>query len=298
MLTSEEKRDLHSSISSKENEVRALRDELNRLNQDKESWFKKKSEISAQIKGLISSLYSNRDMRNTLTKEVREIKSLRDVQNKEIREHIILIKDLEKQKLTALKKHNLQDPSGILKRINDIENKIETEPMLFEKEKELMKKIKELKKQYKDASAVSGIVEKIGTISSEINGLKQKAQKTHRDVQAKAKESQERHEEVIGASGGLKELRRKEEEAFSKFKEVKAKFVETNEKLRKALDELNRMNARLGKDKKETSSMREDRAMMSLQEKKNSVEEKIRKRVKITTEDILAFQEAEKKKFL
>jgi uncharacterized coiled-coil DUF342 family protein len=52
------------------------------------------------------------------------------------------IKELEKERDEVLKKHNLKDPSQIIRQIKAMEMKIETVPMSFEKEKELMKQIK------------------------------------------------------------------------------------------------------------------------------------------------------------
>jgi len=60
MLTAEEKRELFKKISEKRKEISQLQAELNSINDKKEHWFNKKTELSKKISSLIQEIKKNR----------------------------------------------------------------------------------------------------------------------------------------------------------------------------------------------------------------------------------------------
>jgi phosphoserine phosphatase len=109
-------------------------------------------------------------------------------------------------------------------------------------------------------------------------------------VQNDAKKSQEKHEALIAASKEIEDLKKEEEEAFKNFIDYKKKFNETNDQLKSMLRELKELSEKAGAEKEEYREKSDKKKKESLEQKKLSVEEKIKKGMKLTTEDLIAFQ--------
>ncbi|MDO8480826.1 MAG: hypothetical protein Q7S65_03330 [Nanoarchaeota archaeon] len=293
MLTAEEKKKLQDQISEKRAQIAALQTELKAINEQKERHFKAKSELSERIHSLIEEIKKSRQSRDTLTKDVRAFKQDRDKFNDAVKGSVVKLKELEQKRDEALKKHNIKDPSGILRQIETLDRKVETEPMSFDKEKKIMKQIKDLKKTLKDAQEVSNIIKEINTLSKLTDEQKQVAQESHKRVQNQAKESQERHENLLVASKEIDEIKVKEQEAFQAFIEHKKLFNDKNEQIKNLLSEVHELSAQVSGERQEQMEREGRKQRETLKEKKLGVEEKIKKGQKLTTEDLLAFQGAD-----
>jgi len=100
------------------------------------------------------------------------------------------------------------------------------------------------------------------------------------------------HETLIQASKDIDNVKGEEEEAFKKFIEFKTKFNEINDKLKTRLREVKELNERMQDDHHNHRKQADRKKKEKLAEKKLSVEEKMKKGMKLTTEDLLAFQGA------
>ena len=83
-MTSQSQKELVDGLYKHRAEVSQLRNSLNELDREKESWFKKKDELSGKIKENIQKIKENKIKRDSLTKDVREFKLKRDNINREI----------------------------------------------------------------------------------------------------------------------------------------------------------------------------------------------------------------------
>ena len=190
-----------------------------------------------------------------------------------------------------MKKHRLSvDPPAIKKQIEALEYKIETEAPPFQEEKRMMKTINDLRRQYEAAKSVSNVFEKIYSASKDVDNLRKRADETHKKVQVRAKDSQEKHEELITTSNDIDELRKKEKEEIAKFTAAKKEFMAVNDRLKEKLEEMYRIKTQLGDIAKVETTKKSRREDVLLREKGEEVREKIRKRQKLTTEDLLIMQ--------
>ena len=297
LVSSNSKQDLFRKTEELKKEISSLRNELNSINVIKEEWFSKREKFGDDISRLISDIRQAKSKRDSLTKEVRENKRLREDLNKQIRDKISDVKKLSDKKKDIESKHNITgDPSGLKKKIDELEYKVETNVMSFGKEQEIMKQIKELRRQFVELQKISDVWGQVHSISGEIEKLKFKADDAHRKIQVKARESQEKHEEIIVKSKEIDDLKVKEEDAFKKFSEQKKKFGEINEKLQQKLMEINNINQEIGKQKADNREERRKKDELTLKDKELAVQEKMKKGGKITTEDLLVFQGISNKK--
>ena len=163
----------------------------------------------------------------------------------------------------------------------------------FKPLKKALKSVEDLKdkekdqKEIKDPLVVLTAVEK-GDDDNTVKQLVESIQKT-------AKESQDKHEGMIALSKEIDGLKKEEEEAFKRFIEFKTKFNEVNDKLKEKLVELNNIKLEVDKHIKSKRLEKESKEQAILRNKEHSVEEKLKKREKLTTEDLLIFQKFEKR---
>ena len=290
-MTSQHK-ELVEELSKNRIEISKLKNTLNELNKEKESWFGKKNLLSSKIKGLIGKIRDNKSKRDSLTNEVKELKPKRDAINKELFLKSAELEKFKKERAETSKSIDVKEsPSRIKQQMDKLEFTIETDTVSFEKEKELMKKIRELKKDYDKVSIVVESNKNVREILDVIRKLRKDSNDAHRLIQEKAKQSQVLHEEILKISGEIDKLKAEEEEAFKKFSEFKKNFNEINLQLKEKLNLMNDSKSQLDKihlDKREKRKQEEESFLKS---KEDAVNEKIKKRQKLTTEDLLVFQE-------
>ena len=276
-------------------EVSSLRNHLNGLDKEKESWFGKKEELAKKIKQSIQIIKDSKAKRDNLTKEVKELKPKRDSINKDIASKSAELDRLKKERDSISKSLGIRaSPSGIKEQIEKLEFKIETDTVSFEKEKELMKKINELKKEYGRISVLEGSNKKIREALDIIRKMKKEADDAHRLVQEKAKQSQSLHEETLKMSAEIDRMKAEEEEAFRKFSELKKNFNAANSQLKERLGSMHNAKDALDKISSDKKEKRKQEQESFLKSKEEEVNEKIRKKQKLTTEDLLVFQKFEK----
>lgn len=292
MLAPEQKKALVAKLNELKKAIHSLRNELNAVDQEKETLFDQKEKYAAEIQQKVSLLRKSRDIRNTLTKQVKTDKEERSRLREEVREGISRFKELRKKKAEILKKLGLEkDPSKIQLEIEQLEFKFETQPMAFDKETQLRKKIREMKKQIEEARVTQSIQEDMQKTIYQLDEKRKKAEIAHQRIQDNARLSQQKHEQILALSKMLDEIRPKEEETFKKFLEAKKKFNGINTALKEKLIELSGIRQEMEKHRMETKRFFEEREEAELKKLETAVEEKIRKGKKITTEDLLVFQQ-------
>ena len=291
-MASPSAKELVEELNKHRIEASKLRATLNELDREKESWFRKKEELSAKIRASIQKIKENKSKRDALTLEVKGLKPKRDVANKELSSKSSELDKLNKERLEISKSLGIKEhPSKIKQQMEKLEFKIETDTVSFEKEKELMKKIKALKKEYEKASIIEDSSKKIKEVFAISRKMKKEASEAHKMVQDKAGQSQVLHEDILRISAEIDKIKIEEEEAFKKFSELKKKFNDTSSQIKERLKEMNEVKAMLDKISSDKREKRKQEIESFLKLKEEIVNEKIRKGQKITTEDLLVFQQ-------
>lgn len=290
----QEKDKLFEDLKILKKEANDLRKNLNSIDEQKEIWFSKKGEYGNKIRESIKKIKEGKARRDDLTKKVKEDKKERDTLNKKIKDEISKIKDLKKEKELIVKNGEIEDFSKIKEAIEKLELSIETEAMPFENEKKVMKRIKGLKKKFNEAKIISDVLDNFKKISKEIDEGKKNADEVHLRIQNRAKESQKLHEGLIASSWEIDKLKKEEEDAFEKFIEFKKKFNEVNDLLKEKLTKMNEVRNKLDSFRLKKEEQKRLKEEFFIKSKEVEVEEKIRRGGKLTTEDLLIFQNSKK----
>jgi len=290
MLEQAEIDKLMAELDAIKSELKDYRIKLNSLDRKKEELFREKRKISSDVFSRIKEAQGYKEKRNNLTDVVKNTK----LSKEELEQRIIAIEaeihQLKEEKRKILEKLGVDDPSRLKKNIKQLEFKIETEGLTFEKEKELMKVLTKMKKQYESSKSVNEKEHKLDALFKELHDLKGQAEMTRKIVQVSAKESQKHHVELIESSKEIDDLKKKEyelEASIGKFKDEMHKLnEEINPKLNR-MDEIKKIlhesNIQLKEDIHKSNSE-------ILRAKDEEVQEKIKKGKKLTTEDLLILQ--------
>ena len=292
----ETKKELFTNLDKLRNKINSINKDLNKKNNEKESWFRKKDDLSRDIRKNIASIKKNKQKRDSLTKKVKELKEKRQNLNQEIKKKISELVKLKNETKELTKRSKIKDPQRIKGEIDNIEVKLETEAMPFENEKALSKKLKQFKELLEEASVIINNIDKIKKFNSEIDILRKNSNETHNEIQKIAKESQKLHESLIKNSKEINELKIEEKEAFKNFINFKKNFNSTNNNLKEKLVKMNSVREEINKFKLEEEEKRKLKDTMIIKSKEEEMEEKIKEGKKLTTDDFLAFQEIIKNK--
>ena len=291
MLSEEENSNIKTEIEAKKKELSVLLEKLKELHQEKEAWFEKKKQVTQQIGSLSKTIREAKGKRNTFTKQVRDSKSRRDELNTQIKKKVGQLKKLIAEKKRVTQQFGFRiDPIKVKEEMDQLDFKIETEALPFRIEQQIMRQVAEKKRMLEQMSEVSDIFANVSECQKELRKLRKKADETHKKVQTKAGESQSQHEELIETSKGIQDLRDNETAALKKFVEVKKLWTEQKDKVDAKQDEINLLRRKTGEVVKEEKKKQDKADNAKIAETKKDVEEKIKKKMKLTTEDLLAFQ--------
>ncbi|MBS3172487.1 hypothetical protein J4438_02830 [Candidatus Woesearchaeota archaeon] len=265
-------------------EINNLKNALNELDVRKEKWFSEKETLKGEVINLISQIKKIKFTKDKDNKQVQELKKTRDEYNSKVKELIHQYRELDNKKEKILKDKKIRfDPSKLVKQIEQLEYKIEHEAVSFEAEKKLMNQIRSLKKQLEEAGDVQQVFKNLKSLSESIYESKKKAEEAHRKIRDQIKQDKTSYEDFIKLTKQINELKKKQETAFNNFIESKNKFSEINQQLKNKLRDVKEVNVdREIKHNKEETKI--------LEQKTREVEEKLKKKKKLTTEDLLVFQ--------
>ncbi len=291
MVEQTNKQELLKQMHELKHAVQELKVTCGNLHQEKEKLYSEKQVIGNKIKSLIGMLKESREKRDSFTQLVKDKKVKRDELHDIVKKKLDELKELQDKRAEILKKYNItENPFELKRKMHALEYKIETSAISFNKELELMKQIKALKQRYQETSVVAEVNQKITGLEKEIRQLKQEANLSHHVVQSTAQESQKKHEELVGSSKEVEALRDQEKALYAKFTKLKQEFTEKNKELKEKLKQLNEIYTQLDMEHELKKQERKKHNQETLEELRKKVDEKLKKGMKLTTKDIIAFQ--------
>jgi len=212
-----EKKELLTNLNELNKEIYNLRDNLNKIDEEKEFWFDKKEKLRKEISRLVI--------------DVKDIKHIKDDANVEI-------KKLNKSKIEFIKKNKVEvDPELVKREIDRLEFRIETEALSMNKEKSLMKKIKDLKKVYEKNIELKNIIDEMNEVDKEIKYNKIKSDQVHKKIKELINKSDPGYAKFKEESTKINELRKEQQNAFDRFISLKNEFLKVQEGLQEKLKE-------------------------------------------------------------
>lgn len=305
--------DQEKDTSGPEKEIAELRSQLDSVNKKKEEAFKNKEDLKKQLSELIKKVKGVGAEKKKEGTGINSLKKQRDQHNNNVKTLITEIKALNSEKSKFPGKDTAsKDFMHLKKEIEILEFKVEHEALSPSDEKKVMKKIKELKKYYDSAGESIAVIERINELSRKIEEEKKLADNFHNQL-VEAQKGTMSFGALREVSKEIMAMRSKQEAEFANFIKLKQEFKELSEKLKQKLvqsgykpkqekhhDKKPHPHSQYNRKKQqnprqhvhqEVDSRKKQEQAKILQEKTKEVEEKLRTRKKLTTEDLLILQQ-------
>ena len=278
--------DLKSELENLNKEITTFKSKVSEVNDEKEKLFKKKEDLKVQINELVQQLKDLKKKNDVSTKAYDDLRGERDKYNSQVKAFITDLKKLNDHKKAIFDKYNIkEDPSFLKSRIEKLEMRIETEALSFKKEREVMDEIRKLKKVYGEAKEAKEVIAKIEDLSKQLNVAKEKANEFHKQLVEVSKTKG--YSDFIDLTKRINFLRKEQEGAFDGFIKMKNEFSKANMQFKaRILRARQIMNELQSHDKRERRSTTDD----IMTKRVESVEQKLKAKKKLTTEDLLIMQ--------
>src|SRR3989344_1112464 len=246
-------------------EISLLTKRLNELNAEKKQKINEITEIKKEIRRFLDNLKAL----------INSLKGLRDEKT------IIEKKTKNKTRI---------NPLDLKKRIESIEEKIQTEVISFDKEKKLMGELKKLKADFKDSGDLFFNRDKISSLSKEIKEERDKANEFHNKIRSLLDSNKEKNKEFKGFFKELDNLREKESIKQKEISEIKTNIENLNVELNSKLSAVGQIKKNLVNEAVKRKEYKKKMDEKIIEEKSKIVEDKIKNKVKLTKEDFLIYQ--------
>ena len=290
-MTTDSSRELFREFDGEKRTVSDSQRGLNAATEKLHFLFEKKraagQEIAAKL-GMVKELRQERDVLTTTVKTHKEErKKIHDVLKRkkdslrELREKYDGVKKIHKDAVS---------PAALEGLMKKMEFRVETEGMTFDAEQKIMKKIKELKKKLDETQELRTLWDQLKELRKEVQILISQSEMAHREVQGQAGKSQQKHERVMSLLREVDVLRTQEVEIEKEIQEQKKVCDGSRQGLEQELLKLGDLSKKINTVKSEGKRHREEKISFTLEQKTQNVEEKIKRREKLTTADLLAWQ--------
>jgi uncharacterized coiled-coil DUF342 family protein len=267
-------------INELKKEIHLISSNLKELGGQKEDHYNKKNKLDKELNSLINTAKELKDEKKEIDKHIGELKQQRESANKEFGN---AISESRKNRSELKKLRTNVIPSNRLRKdIKELEYKMQTEALSFDKEKKIMKQIKSLKSELAKSLEVESQLK--NTNNTDTKGIKQKADLIHEEIQKKANESSKIFNKLTKLSEEIENVKAKRNTVQLVLKGLKTQITQMNYKLSKILkdwsgaaDKFVIRPARRGFDK-------------LIHKRTEEVKNKLKAKKKLTTDDILLLQ--------
>lgn len=278
-------------ISKINQDITSLKATAEKKHQEKEGWFTKQQAIKIEIYKAIDDIKAiKRELDQAKTVQ-QQLRTERDTYNQKTKELIAQIKILQQQtKIPAKKASSYLDAGKIKRTIERLDTKIETEALPLDREKKVMEQIKKLKKLLKENEGILQLHQQHQQLSREIQEARKKADDFHHQFEAAKKREQENYEKFRALTQKINDLKKLHEEAFQHFKALKGEYGALAREVKGKFQEKRKSYQTAKQQRERQEKQRKQQQLKVLAAKTKSVEEKLKAKKKLTTEDLIAFQ--------
>ena len=272
----------------KKDDISQLKKELNDLGSEKEKLMSQKEELKKTTSELINKAKDMKKLKDDFNTKLNQLKTERDSYNAKVRELVAQIKVIQQKKKDAYNKLGIKgDPSQIKEKIKSLHQKVETEVLKFDKEKQIMLEIKKLEKQYDECKDVKSVDEEYRKLSDEIDKNKKLGEEAHKKVNELLRSNRRGYRDFIALTKKITNLKAQQDMIYNVFRQVGDKFNSINHNLRGRITDLTTRNKQEQKQKDVKFKKEEEKI---IEQRVNKVEEKLKKKKTLTTEDLIAYQ--------
>lgn len=216
-------------------EIFELREQRNKLNEEAKSWLRKGEAFIDEAEKLKRELRSLRDEVGRFKARIRELKERLGRVRSELAEKR-KIRDELRERLRTLRAR-VSIPKGRAERLfEELEWRIQTNPLSPEEERRLVERVKTLEGQLNIHGQISGIVEQLNSNFQELKALREEADRLKGLLDEAYGNLKDRLASIDEKSRRLKEAEAEAKEAYQKFTSAKVQADRLHSRILKILN--------------------------------------------------------------
>jgi len=241
-------------IEALNQELTPIKEDRNKLNLEAKKWAEKRNTFNEKIRNLRKDADTIKEKRDTINKQVQELKNLRDQVQTKGKEKFDKISELQ-EKIRVL---NEKRPDGnlrqLVREINEIDWKIQTNSLPVKEEDDLVNQIRNLEIKLLVQKRITKVKNKVFEIRTEQRGFGTEAQTIHEKLSELAEQSQKHHLQMVGILEKARELQTEANEAHQKYVETRQQAQQQHEKCVELIEKIKSIEQELKEttDKKQT----------------------------------------------
>lgn len=220
-----------------------LKEQIDKANVETKPHIERRDRLNEKFKKLRHEINELKITRDNLNEKVRTLKQQRDEARATIRANIEEVKT-HSQKITELKKKTPKESRRELqKEFDDIEWKIQTNPLDIKEEKRLIETVRQLETQLNIYKKIDQHIKKISEIRKELETLETNAGAAHQELTETAEKSQEIHAKMIAKISESKDIKAEADSLHAAYVQAKEQFKPLHEEFKKLTEQKKKLQA-------------------------------------------------------
>jgi len=215
------------TVEALDEKIISYRARRNQLDDQAKLLARKRDELNEQFQKLKEQIQQLKEKRDSLNLQVRELKAKREEAKKKLdakRNEADSIKNT----ILKLEKRASGSYSGLKKRMQELEWKIQTNPLSAKEEARLIAQIKELESQVVVHDKIRELRDRMIMLQAEINAARLSANGAHEKLSKIAEESEVYHEKMIEVVKQASDLKFMADEAHLSYTQIKREADEAH----------------------------------------------------------------------
>ncbi len=215
------------TVEDLDEKIISSRTRRNQLDDQAKLLARKRDELNGNFQKLKDQVQELKEKRDSLNLRVRELKEKREEARKKLeakRDEA----DSVKNTIVDLETRASGSYSGLKKRMQELEWKIQTNPLSTKEEARLIAQIKKLESQLVVHDKIRELRDSLIMLRAEMNAARLVANEAHEDLSKIAEESEVYHEKMIEVVKQASDLKSKADEAHLNYAQIKQQADEAH----------------------------------------------------------------------
>jgi uncharacterized coiled-coil DUF342 family protein len=178
-------------------ELSFLKEKINKFASEAERWDNERKEIYKQIRVLREEANKFKQKRDLVNRTVQQLKNLREQTKKECDKKNTMRLLLNKNMSSLIEKNVFENRFVLQKEIEELEWKIQTNPLTLEEEKKIVEQVKILASQLFLHNKIQELKARLFSLQTDMNANKLAAKLSHKNLLSLVRKSKKNHERML-----------------------------------------------------------------------------------------------------
>ena len=275
---------LKKKLDAIEAQATSLKDILSSLDIEVEKWASKRNSLNDKCKKIGGEIRHFKIERDRVNQKIRELKSEREDLRAELKDKYREY-DVVKKKTMFLAYRTFQSKDAVRRQIEDLDWKIQTNPLKPHEESQIINQIKTLEHEDLVHKEISVLNKKLRDIRLAITTIKLQSKEINNQIGSFATESQENHVQLTSKIKELKKVETEADEAHQRFLGYLKKAKEARSIYVSYINQLRDLSSQIYNIEEEKRKLSAD---AELEARSKTATEKLKKKKKMSFKEFKA----------